>query len=191
MSGRWEYSSHGPHASSATRAAQVREPVGRRFGEPAGRRRARIEAVGVAEEMPELLDDRALPAGEVGGQTLEHAERAGAAPVVDGVGDVDAPAALVERRHHPGAEQVADVRHRPVVAEVDELVVPEAVAAPPHDRRLLGEDRDQPAQHATALVQPVGVAVDRRDQLPQLLQVVLLQLIVLHVSHAVLRRVDA
>lgn len=133
----------------------------------------------MTEQPPELLDHRALPTRQVCGQTFEHGERAGAPSVVQRVGHVDPPSTSVECGHHPGRQQVADVRHGPVVGEVDELVVPQAVGTAPLDRSLLREHADQPAQDATALAfDAVGVAVDRWDQFPQLLEVVLLESIV-------------
>ncbi|TMQ06585.1 MAG: hypothetical protein E6J91_37570 [Deltaproteobacteria bacterium] len=138
----------------------------------------RIEMVAHAAEEAEALDDLALPAGDVGDQLLEHPRRALAPPVVDRLGDIDAAAALVERRHHAGRDQIADVRDRPVVAEIDERVVPQPIVAAPQRRGLLRDQLDERAHRAGPLGDTVLVPVDRGQHLPELLLVVALVAIV-------------
>ena len=87
------------------------------------------------------------------------------APVRDRVGD---EAALAERRaldrQQPAhAEQVADVRHDPLLAGLDEPVVVEPLDVGLEDAQLLLDDRQQRAQLVAALVR-VAVAVDRGQQ---------------------------
>ena len=61
-----------------------------------------VESVRAAGEPAEAFAHHALPAGDVVDQLLEHAQGAGAAAVVDGLGDVDA-AARAESAPTPAA----------------------------------------------------------------------------------------
>jgi hypothetical protein len=126
----------------------------------------------------EGLDDGGVPAPDVAGQGLQDQRRPGPAAVEDGLGDVGAPALQVQRREQPGGDEVADIGHRPVVGGVDLGVFPQPVDAAPGDRRLVGDQLDDGAQHAGVLREPVLGPIDFGDPIPQLLGVVLREAVV-------------
>src|SRR5215471_19197300 len=91
------------------------------FGRVGGRWKSDgwIEAVSRSAQSPELLNDSHGPAGDVVGQFFSQCEGSLAAPVVDGLADVDPAAALVEARDQVCRQQVTDVVDNPVVARLD------------------------------------------------------------------------
>ena len=94
-------------------------------------------------EQLEVLDGPRAPAGHVARELLEHRDGALGAPVRDRVGH---EAALAERRtldrQQPAhAEQVADVRHDPLLAGLDEPVVVEPLDVGLEQVELLLGDR--------------------------------------------------
>ena len=120
-------------------------------------------------EALEELDRARRPAGDVARQLLEHDRGALAAPVGERVRHVGARADA-SRRHRPDrphAEQIADVRHDPFVAGLDEPVVVE-------DRDVLLDALELALDHAEQRAQRlalIGVAqaVDRREELVEAL----------------------
>src|ERR1035438_772860 len=80
-----------------------------------------------AAHAAEELDDAGIAAGDVGGELFEDADGAGAAAIVDGLGDVDALGRGVEATDEARGDEVADVRNDPVIAGFDGLVLPETV----------------------------------------------------------------
>src|SRR6266581_9314256 len=79
--------------------------------------------------------------------------------------------------HQPRSDQIADVRDGPVVTQLNKLVIPQAVDAAPGDCRLPGQDLHKRTQHVGPCREPVLVLVNRRDPVPDLLDVVALELI--------------
>ena len=165
-------------------AAQIR-PAARHRSRALACKRAglRIEPVPGAPEPPKVLDDGAVPAGDVADEFFEDPQRALAAAVVDRLGYVYAAAACVEYRDQPGADEVGQVRHGPVVAELDELIVPQAVVASPHNGCLPGQDLHERAQDVRVVREAIFVAIDAGDHLPQLLREVLFKTVVCGVRH--------
>src|ERR1700743_1503849 len=73
--------------------------------------RLRIERMLRACETAELLRHLSFPARDVADELFETAQRAFAPAVVDRLGNVDAAAALIERRDHASCNEVADIRY--------------------------------------------------------------------------------
>ena len=143
----------------------------------------RVEAVPRAAQSPEELDELGIPAGDVEGDLLEDGQRPLAPPVVDRLGHVQPLAASVEVGHQVGRQQVADVRDDPVVAGLDRLVFPHPVDAAPQRRGLGADPVHQLAQRSIGIeLVRVERAIDRRQQVPQLVGVVGL-VVVLVVDH--------
>ena len=164
---------------AAAGGAQIGEPAGRRAGDRAAQRVGLgVEAVAGAGQPFEGLDDGGVPAADVAGEGLENQRRAGAAAIEDRLRDIGAPALQVQRREEPGSDQVAEIRHRPVVGGVDLRVFPQPVDAAAGDRRLHGGQLDDRAQDPGVLRQPVLGAVNLRDPVPQLLGVILREAVV-------------
>ncbi len=117
------------------------------------------------------LDHPRRPTGHVARQLFEHGRGALAPAKGDGVRDFGARAR--DFRHHavqaPVADQVADVRHDPIAAGFDELIVVKLIEVLFEHARLLGDHRKQLAQRPALL----GVArpIDRRQKLVQFLRV--------------------
>ena len=115
------------------------------------------------------LDYSRRPTGHVARQLFEHGRGALAPAKGDGVRDFGARAR--DFRHHavqaPVADQVADVRHDPIAAGFDELIVVKLIEVLFEHSRLLGDHRKQLAQRPALL----GVArpIDRRQKLVQFL----------------------
>jgi hypothetical protein len=144
----------------------------------------RVEAVAGAAEPAEELHHLGVPAGDVVGQLLQQADGALAAAVTDRVGDVEPLAAGVEALHQPRAEQLGDVGDHPVVAGLDRLVLPQPVDALAQHRGGGADAIDHLAQGAVG-AKLVGVegAVDRREQVPELVGVVDLVVVAGGVAH--------
>jgi hypothetical protein len=164
-----------PGAGARARADQPFRPLQPEAGIAWVHRQAdrRIQSVARARQAPEHFHHARAPAGDGGGQLLEQRHGPLAAPVADGVGDVDALAAGVQAADQIGCQQVANVGDQPVIAGLDRLVVPQPVDAAPDDGGLHTDARDQLLQRATPVeVGRVHGAVDRRQQVPQLRGVV-------------------
>jgi len=129
----------------------------------------RIELVAGAAEAAEELDRARITAGDVGDQLLEQAKRAGAAAVVDRLGDIETLGAGVEAGDEAGGEQVADVGDHPVVAGLDRLVFPHPVDAAAEHRELRADAVEQFLKRAGhARHRRVLRAVNPRQERPQL-----------------------
>ncbi len=99
-----------------------------------------IHVLGPAEQL-KVLDHARRPAGHVARQLLEHGRRAFAPPKRDGVRHFGARARHF--RHDAVqaaiADQIADIRHYPVVAGFDELIVVKLLQVFFENADLLGD----------------------------------------------------
>ena len=131
-------------------------------------------------KQPVELDRAGRPAGHVARQLLQHRQRALAAAIADRVGhlaprdqDLVARAALraahlswlARFMHKLIADQIADVRHDPILRRLDEPVVVELANVLLDDGDLLADDGQQRLERV-ALV-GVADAVDGRQQIVQ------------------------
>src|SRR2546426_9512514 len=154
----------------AARPPEVGVPSGGCSGEPAQEiARLGIEPVPRARQPAELFHHHPIPARDIADQFFEHANRALAAAIINGLGDIDSPAPQIQRRNQPRADQVGKVRNHPGVAEINELVIPQMVVAAAQSGGLLRNDLHQGAQHARIVGKPVLFPVEGRDHFPDLL----------------------
>ena len=140
---------------------------------------AQMVEVLVPDKQLEHRDRVALPARDVAREAAEHRQRALAPAPVDRVGDVGAAADaghLVDRRVR---DEVADVRHDPFGARLDEEVVPQPVEVGAEQVDLL-RDELQAAPPARRSARRRGSG-RRRQQVEQRR----------HVAHSVTVRFDA
>ena len=180
------------HAAHAPHVDAVRERIERAVGPADALQPPRIAQVGgaAATRMPMIemlhpaepaveLHRARRPAGGIAGQVFQQRQRALAPTRVDRVGDVGArrqhaaetaiaAAVLAQRgrlRQQGVTEQVADVRHHPVVAGLDEGVVVQ-----PRDVLLqhvgLARQHTQEVAQRIALLR-IAHAVDHRQQVVQ------------------------
>ena len=100
---------------------------------------------------------------------FENAEGAGAAAIVDGLGDVDALGVCIEAADEASGNEVADVGDHPVIAQLDRLILAEAVDALADDCCLRADAIDELAERTIQVGRGTGVAgaVDRRDERPE------------------------
>ena len=119
-------------------------------------------------------DATAVPVGDIVCQRLQKSAGAIAQPVVDRPFDRGAASGAVERVDQAGADQRADIGHGPVVGLVDAGIGPQPVGAAAGCRRFGGDDLDQGAQLAGIGGDPVLVAIDFRNERPELFGVVTL-----------------
>src|SRR5690606_15318693 len=94
-------------------------------------------------------------------------------PKVDRIGHVDPAATSIPRRNEPGADEIGEIRNRPVVTRLDVLVFPQTIDGAANLCRVVGNDLDDLAQNVGIGQQAVLVAVHLGHELPQLLGVVL------------------
>ena len=128
------------------RVGRVRAPCSRVGGECVADRR--IELMPRAAEPAEELDRARVASGDVGGEFLQDAERAGPPAVVDRLRDIEALRPRVQARHEARGEQVADIRHHPIVTGLDRLVLPQPVDASPNCGGLRTDAVEQFLQRA-------------------------------------------
>ena len=115
-------------------------------------------------ESQEILDRRSIPPGHIARELLEHGGRSFAPPVRDRVRDLGARAPQRPLRAVQPAisDEIADVRHRPVGARLDEEIVVELIDVLLDCAELLGDDGEQLLEHLA--LRRVAHAVDRRQQ---------------------------
>src|ERR1019366_1677636 len=132
-----------------------------------------IQSVARAPETAKKLYRLRVPAGDIGGDFLEHAERTLTQPVIDGVGDIEALAARIQAEHQPGIEQRSDIGNHPVIASLDRLVLPQAIDAAAKRGGGGAYAIDQFSQRPIG-IELVGVerAIDGGQQVPKFVRIV-------------------
>ena len=130
-----------------------------------------------SSEPLEAFNNDSLPSGDVVDKDFENERRSLATALENRFRDVNAPASPVELMYESCSDEIADVWDCPVVAEFDELVIPQPVDAASRIRRLPGNDFDNAAQNVGIRGKPVFVFVDSRDPFPDFFCVVLFEFI--------------
>src|SRR5262245_6307129 len=137
----------------------------------------RIESVPGAGESFETLDHDSFPIGDVSDEYFQDLRCALAATIKDRSRDIHATATAIKLMNQPRPHQIADVWNGPIVAELDELVVPQTVNTAPRGRGLAGENLNDAAQRAGIGSKPVFVFINRGNPLQDLLGIVPLEFI--------------
>ncbi len=133
----------------------------------------RIELMTRTAQAPEELHRARVAPGDVGGQFLQQAECAAAAPVIDRPRHVQPLAPRVQAADHPRRQELADIGDHPVVAGLYRLVFPQPVDAAPDHSGLLADAPDQFAQRPVvhAWTGRIEGPIDRWQEPPELLGV--------------------
>jgi hypothetical protein len=128
----------------------------------------RVETVPRSGKTAEKLDGLGIPSRDVRGDLFQDAERALAAPVIDGVGDVDPLPGSVQPVDQSGIDQVGNVGNDPIVTSLDRLVFPQPVdVSADHGGR--GSDAVDHFAQRTNSAKLVGIqrAIYSRKQIPE------------------------
>jgi hypothetical protein len=109
-------------ASARRRELRALEAAAR-IGGQGGKTDRRVETVTRPGEEVKELNDAYAPSRDVRRKLFEQPDRSLTASIVDGLADVDAPAARIEIGDEVGGEQVAEVVDQPIVTGLDRLVL--------------------------------------------------------------------
>src|SRR5688572_20534201 len=106
-------------------------------------------------ETSEAFCNDSLPAGDVADEYLENLYSPFAPSIEDRSRYVDSSTAAVEFMHQAGANQIANVRNRPVITDLNELVFPKPVDTSPGNCCLMGQNLHNAAEHIRSRGEPV------------------------------------